>query len=357
MAQQRVLLAEGETIVKLEGGSPTREWIHPNGGEAGYYRWSVPRESLSALTKDAKRLSVRERVGLLGNASALLDAGELTGDAYLTLLEQFASDPEPLVVGAVVTGLAGVRGTFFSEKDDPAFAAFVRRSLRPALDRIGPEPRAGEPETVTELRPELLTALAEWGKEDAAEAQAKKLAEAYMDDPASVPPSLATPGLRLTANQGDAALFETIRQRFEGSKSPTDRTRYLAALGSFRDPALVDRALAYVFAGPLRPQETMSIPRHVAEVPEGHERAWTWMTAHYDEIAKRLPADFIIFMPYFAAGCSETRLAAAKTFFADPHHAPAGTDRELAKVEEGVRDCAGLATREGDAVRRYLAGP
>jgi alanyl aminopeptidase len=354
--EQRVLLTEPEMTVKLEASSATPAWIHPNGGEAGYYRWSVPRETLTALTKNAKHLSVRERVGLLGNASALLDAGELTGDAYLALLEEFAGDPEPLVVGAVVTGLSGVRETFFSEKDDPAFAAFVRRSLRPALDRIGPEPRAGEPEAVTELRPALLTALAAWGKEEAAEAQAKKLAEAYMNDPASVPPSLATPGLVLTANRGDAALFETIRQRFEGSKSPTDRTRYLGALGSFRDPALVDRALAYVFTGPLRPQETMSIPRHVAEVPEGHERAWTWMTSHYEEIAKRLPADFIIFMPYFAAGCSETRLDAAKKFFADPQHAPAGTDRELAKVEEGVRDCARLSAREGDAVRRYLAG-
>jgi alanyl aminopeptidase len=353
--EQRVLLTEMETTVKLEGTSTTPAWIHPNGGEAGYYRWSVPRETLTALTKDAKRLSVRERVGLLGNALALLDAGELTGDAYLALLEQFAGDPEPLVAGAVVTGLAGVRGTFFSEKDDPAFAAFIRRTLRPALDRIGPEPRAGEPETVTELRPELLSALAAWGEEDAAQAQARKLAQAYMDDPASVPPSLATPGLTLTASQGDAALFETLRQRFEGSKSPTDRTRYLAALGSFRDPAIVDRALAYVFSGPLRPQETMSIPRRVAGEPEGRERAWTWMTAHYDEISKRLPADFIVFMPYFAAGCSEARLGTAKTFFADPKHAPPGTDRELAKVEEGVRDCASLAAREGDAVRGYLS--
>jgi len=313
------------------------------------------RDALTALTKDAKLLSVRERVGLLGNASALLEAGELKGDAYLALLEKFAADPEPLVVGGVVTGLEGVRETFFSEGDDPAFAAFVRRSLRPALDRIGTLPRAGEPEAVTALRPDLLEALVEWGKEDAATAQAKDLAAAYLADPASVPPSLATPALTLSATKGDAAMFDALRQRFESAKSPTERSRYLAALASFRDPALVDRALAYVFSGPLRPQETMRIPRGVAESPSGRDRTWSWMTTHYEEIAKHLPADFIIFMPYFAAGCSETRLDAAKTFFADPQHNPPGTDRELAQVEEGVRDCARLSAREGEAVRRYLA--
>ncbi|HJQ99502.1 MAG TPA: M1 family metallopeptidase [Candidatus Polarisedimenticolaceae bacterium] len=356
VGEQRVLLTEAETIVKLGGPPSPPAWIHPNGGEAGYYRWSVPRETLTALTKAAKRLSVRERVGLLGNAGALLEAGDLTGDAYLALLEEFAKDPEPLVVGAVVKGLDGVRETFFAETDDPRFSAWVRRTLRPALDRIGTVPRAGEPEAVTELRPDLLEALVEWGKEDAATAQAKDLARAYLGDPSTVPPSLATPGLTLAATKGDAELFETFRQRFENAKSPTERTRYLAALASFRDAALVDRALDYVFSGPLRPQETMSIPRRVAQAPSGRDKTWTWMTGHYDEIAKRLPADFIIFMPYFAAGCSETRLDAAKAFFADPHHAPAGTDRELAKVEEGVRDCARLSSREGDAVRRYLAG-
>jgi alanyl aminopeptidase len=355
LAEQRVLLTEAETIVKLDAGAAPA-WVHPNGGEVGYYRWSVPPESLASLTKDAGMLTLRERVGLLGNAAALLEAGELTGDGYLKLLEGFASDAEPLVVGAVVEGLEGVRDTFFSEADDPAFAALVRRTLRPALDRIGTMPRAGEPEAATSLRPDLVDALVTWGHEEAAAAQASQLAEAYLREPAGVPPSLAGPALRLSALHGDAALFETYRKRFEAATTATERSRFLAALAGFRDPALVDRALSYVFAGPLRPQETMSIPRTIARTPAGRDRAWTWMTTHYDEIARRLPQDFIVFLPYFAGGCSTARLDTAKTFFGEPRHAPAGTSVELAKVGEAVTDCARLSSREGVAVRRYLAG-
>jgi aminopeptidase 2 len=163
--------------------------------------------------------------------------------------------------------------------------------------------------------------------------------------------------LKVTARRGDAALFDIFKTRFESSKVPAERSRYLAALASFRDPALVERSLAYVFAGPLRPQETMSIPRGIAGSPAGRDKAFAWMTANYDRIAERISPEFLVFMPYFAMGCSERRLDAAKVFFAEPPHAPAGTAVELAKVEEAVTDCARLNTREGEAVRRYLAAP
>jgi hypothetical protein len=93
----------------------------------------------------------------------------------------------------------------------------------------------------------------------------------------------------------------------------------------------------------------------LAEIPATRAKTFAWMTAHYDALADRIPADFMVFMPYFAAGCSSATIDAAKTFFADPKHAPPGTSTELAKVAEGVADCVGLDAREGASVRRYVA--
>jgi hypothetical protein len=84
-------------------------------------------------------------------------------------------------------------------------------------------------------------------------------------------------------------------------------------------------------------------------------KTFAWMTAHYDQLAARIPADFMVFMPYFASGCSSARIDAAKAFFADPKHAPPGTATELARVVEAVSDCVGLEAREGESVRRYVA--
>jgi hypothetical protein len=75
------------------------------------------------------------------------------------------------------------------------------------------------------------------------------------------------------------------------------------------------------------------------------------MTVHYAELAARIPADFMVFMPYFAGGCSDERMRAAKSFFSDPEHAPPGTATELARVEETVGDCVTLDARELESVR------
>jgi len=350
-----VLLTKAEQVVALPLKS-TPAWIHPNANEAGYYRWSVPAESFGRMAGESQqRLDARERVGFLGNALALMNAGQLAGGDYAGVLTAFASDPDPQIVGNVVEGIGRLRDTFFSEEGaDAAFAPFVRRTLQPSLARFGATKRPGEADPVTLLRPELLSALGDYGRDEAVLTEMERLASAYMTDPSSVDPSIADVAIQLSAIRGDAARFELYRARFVSSQVPAERRRFLSALGHFRDPQIVDSALDYVFAGPLRPQEVLTIPRVLSDVPALQGKTYAWMTTHYDALADRIPADFMVYMPYFAAGCSADRIAAAKTFFADPKHAPPGTSTELARVAEGVGDCVGLDAREGESVRRYV---
>jgi len=350
---ERVLLTKARQVVSL-GVPETPAWIHPNAGESGYYRWSLSGDAREALIGSASSLTTRERLGILGNAGALLSSGAVTGDRYVHLLDRFASDPDPHVVSAVIAGLATVRGTFYSDTDDPAFAATVRTLLRPALARIGISRTEGEPSTVTSLRPGLIDMLGRWGHDEAVLSDMRRLAKAYAEQPTSVDPTLAEEALALSALTGDATMFDGYVARFESASDTEVRERYLGALGEFRDPALQDRALDYVFAGPLRPQELFTIPRGMTDTPGARAKTWSWMTAHYDTIREKLPADFIVFLPYFAAGCSTERLAAARTFFSDPRHDAPGTDRELSKVAESVGDCVRLVSREGSAVRAAI---
>jgi alanyl aminopeptidase len=350
---QRVLLSTAEMIVPLETKTAPA-WIHPNADEAGYYRWSIPTEALEAMSSFAPRaLTTRERVGFLGNVSALMTTGHVPGDIFVRALESFATEQDPEVVDRVADGLDGVREDFFSERDAASFAPFVRRTLSPALARVGLRPVQGEKASVTRLRPRLYAMLADVGRDESALSEMEGLGRAYLADRTSVDPSLVEAAVVLSAIRGDAALFEAYRQRFESARIPAERTLFLGALGNFRNPALVDRALAYVLEGSLRPQELFTIPRMMGDVPSSRGQAWTWMTVHYDEIAARIPADYMIFMPRFASGCSAERLTAAKAFFADPKHSPPGTSKELARVAEEVSDCVTLDAREGAAVRRY----
>ena len=353
---QYVLLSGRDTTLALEGGR-SAVWIHPNAGESGYYRWSVsPQAMLKLAEGGAEAMTPRERVGFMGNLSALEQAGLLHGDDYLRLLSLFTNDPKPEVISAVIDGVEGIRSVFITQETASPFAIYVRQTLWPSLNRFGITKRAGEDESVSLMRPSLIRTLGDEGMDTRIRAFADSLAKIYARDPSSVDPSLAAPALNLSAIGGDQALYETYKMRFETAQVPAERSRYLVALGYFRDPKVVDQSLRYSLEGPLRPQEIFTIPSTLGRAYEYEEVPFRWLTQNYDGIASRIPPMFTAFMPQFASGCSVKRLEAAKVFFAEAAHSAPGTEKELAKVADRVNDCAGLREREGAAVVRYLNG-
>ncbi|HEY3217098.1 MAG TPA: M1 family metallopeptidase [Candidatus Eisenbacteria bacterium] len=352
---QNLVLDDSVQTVRLENGA-TPAWINPNADEKGYYRWLVPPGMLDALAKEApQRLAPRERIGFVGNLRALLAAGQIHGDQFLNVLSTFAGDPEPEVVQAVVGGIGGVKSAFVTDETRKDFAAYVRRTLRPALDRIGAEPAKDEPQTVALLRPALMAWLGDDGEDSQVLDRARSLAQSYLKDRSSIDPSVADVAIGLAALRGDASLFEAYRQGFESARIPAERQRYLKGLSSFTDPALVGRAMRYALEGPMRPQEVMSIANGVGSRLEFRDLALQWTLEHYDAIVARIPAWHVIYLPWQGGGCSAGRAAKAREFFSVPAHSPVGTAKEVDKMLAVVNDCVSLHEREGAAAARYLS--
>ncbi len=352
---QSVLLTAPSQTVKLEGAASVA-WVMPNAGARGYYRWSVPQEMLMALAKNAAAaMTPSERIGFLGNLNALLDAGEIHGDAFLQALGAMADEPEPSVASQVISGLDKVKTAFMPDDMRNAFAGYVRRTLRGMADRFGLEKKAGESEAVSLVRPRLMAWLGRDGRDEAVLRQAGALAEKFMADPESVDPSLAGVALQLNALHGDHALYQRCRAAFESAKVPAIRRSYLGALGGFDDPAIEEEALRYALEGPLRTNELFAIPFGIANrTDRGADRAFRWVLENYDKIATKLPLAFLPFLTNMASGCSAERLAKAREFFAAPSHDVPGTAKELGQVTDQVNDCVGLRAREGAKVAAYL---
>jgi alanyl aminopeptidase len=351
---QNVVLEDSVQTFALDGGV-TPAWIHPNADEEGYYRWSLPPDALDSLAHQAeRRLSIRERVGFLGNARALLLAGRMHGDQFAGLLAAFGHDPEPEVIEGVLRGLETLVFTFRTPGNRDDMAAYVRRVLQPALERYGTEPAAHEPSPVTLVRPWLLTELGDKGEDPQVVERGRALAASYMKDRTSIDPSLADAAVTLAGLHGDATLFEEYRRRFEGATVPDERQRYLSGLGSFTDPALVRRALEYVIVGPLRPQEIMNLPGQIGSRLEYEAQVQAWVMAHYDTLAARIPNWNVVYFPWYGIGCSNESAERSRAFYSQPAHGTTGTAREVDKMLAWAHDCAALHDRDVEAVTRYL---
>ena len=346
-----VLLDAPTKTVQLEGGRI--EWLYPHAKAAGYYRWQLDDASMSALASRASEvLEPAERLAFIGNLGALFRAGVLHGDAYLAHIAKFANDPDPHVLGSMVGALAQVRGTFDSPESRPRFAEYIRRTLKPALTRIGLDPTKDASQSVTTLRPDLVSWLAQYGDEQSVWQFVNEQLPKYLQDPSSVHPSLAGLVVGLSAVRGDEKLFEEYKKRLENASNPAERSRFLNALRNFRDPAIKAKVREYALTPAVRPTEFFGLFGG-GDTEEEREELYQWITANFDAIVKRLPPAFAANMPFIAGGCDPGRVERARKFFAD--RKAEGTDRAMARVAEQVNECAVLRAREMAAVMKYLA--
>ena len=348
------LKSESATVDLGTDGPPL--WIFPHADARGYYRWIAPPEVLRVLAQQSTEvMSPRERVGFLGNLSALLDAGAVSGDVYLDVIHLFGKDPDPQVVTAVLSALGKVENAFVADSLKEPFGRYIRSTLGPALDSYGLEAAAGENESVTTARPRLIGWLADEGRDARALSYAESVFARYMLDPKSADPDLIGVAVGLACRKGDRPLFDECRRRFENARAPAERSRFLLALGSFEDPQLQEEALGYTLNGPIRPQEVFDIPGTIADHSDRHaEQIFQWMMTNYAAIVGRMPPLYKSFMPYFASGCSHERLEAARLFFAAREHQAPGLDVQMARISDQVRDCTTLRDREGARVAAYL---
>jgi hypothetical protein len=306
------------------------------------------------LAENPDALDDRERARFLGNARALLNAGEISGDEYLALASAFSKHPDPEIVGSVVADLASLKMPFVTDDLADPFAAYVRRTLDPARDRFGIVPKPDDIEAVKLMRPSLITWLGDEGRDPEVRAFCKEQAKRYLADPASVDATIAGAVLQVAASDGTRDEFLAYQQRFETTKVPAERSRFLSALGKFDDPKLQDAALEYALTDKVRPTEMFQAVSGMFDSEAGRDKLYAWMTKNYDRLTGRMPPEFVAYLPYFVTGCSEQRLDAARKFFAMPAHNVDGTDANLGKVSDTITDCLNLREREGKSVAGYL---
>ena len=351
--QTRVVVLDKESEqVEIAGKV---DWVMPDQDGVGYYRWVVPHDMMMRIAKDpATTMSKRERTRFLGNARALLNAGEITGDEYLAIASSMASNPEPEILASVIDDLGSLKAPFVTTELEEPFSHYIRQTLAAARTRYGVEPRADDPESVRLLRPGLIAWLGGEGEDPEVITYCETAASAYMKDPGAIDATIAGSVLAVCAAHGDRARYEEFRARYEASTVPADKSRYLTALGKFEDPAIQDDVLQYALSPNIRPMDRWQLVSGLFNSEAGRDKLYAWMTKNYDQLAAGLPVEFVSYFPYFVAGCEQQRLDAARKFFDDPKHKVDGTEANLSKVSEAITDCLSLREREGKAVASYL---
>ena len=140
----------------------------------------------------------------------------------------------------------------------------------------------------------------------------------------AVDPALAAAAIAVVAATGDGADYEEIRQRYENAPTPQLELRYLMALTSFDDDALMDRTLAATLDGTVRSQDAGFVLRGCLENRDHGPQAWAYIAEHWDDINQRLPSAIVPRMLGGISALSTPELAAEVEAFLEAHPVPQG---------------------------------
>ena len=321
-------------------------WIHPNPDGRGYYEWSLPPAQLAALVARTD-LHQRDQVDIAESVDAAVRAGALELGAGLDALLALArrGDLE------VIRRSAGLWDLVDRAVVDPpqrrALAARLATYSQVARS-VGVELHGDDDSARRELRARLVPLVGRDGNDATLQRAAFDWLDAWLRDVKGTrtptPPEL--PVLyALAPLAGGAPLFERLVRAGRGLPS--------VAVGGFRDPALVDRALAPVTAGDVPPPTAFELLGALVTDPIAQARALPVALATYAVLAGRISdIDRPTTAGIFAGVCRAPARPAIETTLRDTLGDPLPTI--AGEVLRTIDDCIAFRAHHLPAATAYF---
>jgi alanyl aminopeptidase len=311
------------------------------------------------LQNGGKEMTPVERMAALDDLGALVRAGRMDYAAVLALAPRFAQDPDRGVTKSLIDLVGSLREAgLVSEAERGAYAFYVQDLFGKRAHALGWEPKQDESDETKLLRPELLEVVGDAGDDPRILSGARSRAETWLRDRAGVDPEVVGAALHLAATRGDQALFDALHAAARAEKDRRARQQILAAMGAFRDPAVVKQAFAIALSDEFPIRETIALVLGATKSPVTRILAYDFVRSNFDVLAARLPRREGGASLVGAASvlCDDTRREEIEAFFKDRLQRSLGGPRKYAQAMEILRTCSVFRKVQARSVVAFLAG-
>ena len=355
-------------VAPLDGGEPRTVLLGPeplrvpatlpvrvNAGRGGYFRVEYSGDAWTGIRKHITTLPEADRLGILQDQWALVQAGRAPLDRWLELASDLRDDPSP-TVGGEITGVIGFLDHIFrGTAERAAFRIRTRALLAPRLAHMGWDAPPTEDPTVANHRAGLIRLLGQMGEPEVLR-EARNRFETFMARPESLAGDLRGAVLTLAGQDADAATWDRIHDIAKRTTDTEQKDLLYAALAAARDEALCARTLAIALTDELPTRQAAGIPGRVAGSSEQPEKAWTFAKANLPALLARV-SDFEAnrFIPRIFTNFSDANRAAELETFAATNLPPRAS-RAVALAVDEIRFKSDFRTRAQREAAAWIAG-
>src|SRR5438094_890987 len=341
-------------IDKLQNISASRA-LKLNVNGAGNYRVEYDEPSWNLLLQALPNLGVEDRVNLLSDAWALVQAERAPVLVYFGLVEKLPASTELAECEQIINVLDFINRLLVGSPEREKFQRYSRSLLRPTFATLGWEPKPDEPPTVGNLRASLINALGDLNDPEIT-AGCRERFEKYLANPASLPPDLRPSVLAVVCHYADEKTWSKLHELGLKQTSIEEKQNYYNALAEAIDPKLVKKTLPIALTDELPTSRAVFLVPAVARDSGHPDIAWEFAKANMKTLLAKIDA----------AGANRY-LPGLFTFFSDDLRAnelksyaknnlSAASAREVAKVVDEVQFRAEFRRRIGPQVNSWNDG-
>jgi hypothetical protein len=234
--------------------------------------------------------------------------------------------------------------------------AFARRVADPAWGRLGWEPSPAESERLGITRGRLVGVLGLLGDDPEVQREARERFDRFLAERTGLAPDLLTPVANVVAASAGEEGWSLILEQYRAAITPQDKVRYLLALPSTPDPALLARTLDLALSDEVRTQDAPFLVAGVMSNRAGGPLAWRWVEQQWDQLQERLPPSLVARIFEGITALVDPEVAQAVHAFTASHDLPlAGprVDQLLERMDINVA----LAGRLAGVIHVAMGGP
>ena len=320
---------------------------------AGNYRVEYDAHSWKLLLEALPKLGVEDRVNLLADAWALVQADRAPVSFYFGLVETLPRSTNLAEREQIIHVVDFINRLLASNPERDKFQCYARSLLRPTFEMLGWEAKSGEPTTVGSLRASLIATLGALN-DSGIIAGCRARFEKYLADPASLAPDLRAAVLMVMGRYADEKIWNKLHDLGLQTTSIEEKQNYYNALAGVTDPKLVRKTLGIALTDELATSRAVFlVPRVACE--SGHpDLAWQFAAANIKALlAKTDAAGVNRYVPGLFTFFSE--LARADELEAYMKKNPtAASDAEVAKAVDEIQFRAEFKQRLASQLSNWL---
>jgi len=268
---------------------PSDRALKLNLSGAGNYRVAYDHRSWELLLKTLPKLGVEDRVNLMSDAWALVQAGRAPISLYFGLVEKLPASTDLAEREQIINVLDFVNGLLVGSSERERFQRYARSLLRPTFATLGWEPKPNEPPNAGRLRASLISALGHLNDPEVL-AGCRERFEKYLAHPASLPPDLRAPVLVVVARHADEKTWNNLHELGLKTTSIEDQQNYYEALACATDPKLVKKTLAIALTDELPTSRAIFLVSRVARDSGHPDIAWEFAKANMKALLAKVDA-------------------------------------------------------------------